>query len=54
MRKEGKSGRTGNAKNVPNPHVHVQTKINDIKVKPEPFLESEFDDSGNSIYSTCN
>ncbi|QEK52458.1 M23 family metallopeptidase [Pedobacter aquae] len=50
----GLSGRTGNAKNVPNPHVHVQVKMNGIKVNPELFLEAEFDDLGSSINLPCN
>jgi RHS repeat-associated protein len=41
----GTSGKTGNAHNVNNPHVHVGARLNGNSTDPEPLLNTTFDDT---------
>ena len=40
----GTAGTTGNAAHVPNPHVHIQARLNDQKTDPENYI-GNFDTS---------
>ena len=48
----GLSGKTGNAHNVPNPHVHIQIKENDTLVDPTGYFNSTISPSG-EILNQC-
>lgn len=50
----GLTGRTGNAAEVLNPHVHIQVYKNGVKVNPEPYMATKFDAAGAPINKPCN
>lgn len=49
----GLSGRTGNAQDVPFPHVHIGMTKDGIKVNPEPYIATKFDSAGKPIGNPC-
>ncbi len=48
--KLGLTGRTGNAQYVPNPHVHIQIKVNGTYVDPQPYISTKFNADGTVLY----
>lgn len=57
--KLGTSGKSGNAYDVPNKHIHIEVKKQNAngnweKVDPEPYLHTKFDDNYEPIIILCD
>lgn len=52
----GRTGRTGNAYNVPNPHLHFEVKDGQTgkAVDPEPYLNGRVSESGAFVDVACD
>jgi murein DD-endopeptidase MepM/ murein hydrolase activator NlpD len=52
----GLSGKTGNAQYISSPHVHLEMKdkTTGVRLDPEKYLATKFDDNGNSTGRPCN
>ena len=49
----GSSGRTGNAQKGFSPHVHLQINKNGVKVNPENYIATHFNQNGTSTGVPC-
>lgn len=52
----GYTGATGSAGSADSsgPHLHVEVYVNGRRVDPEPFLYTQFDNTGKATTPDCN